>query len=77
MSHLQQLDVAAARAFNVKRDLARERYVRTNFNAAINDPTSYDLVINTGRVHLTEAVELVAALVNARTPAAASATPSR
>ena len=76
MSHLQQLDVAAARAFNVKRDLARERYVRTNFNAAINDPTSYDLVINTGRVHLTEAVELVAALVNARTPAAASAAPS-
>jgi cytidylate kinase len=69
MARLQQLDETSALAYNAKRDLARERYVRTNFNAAIKEPTAYDLVIDTGRVHLTEAAELIAALVHARTPA--------
>jgi cytidylate kinase len=68
MARLQQMDEVGALAYNAKRDLARERYVRTNFNADIKDPTAYDLMIDTGRVHLTEASELIATLVRARTP---------
>jgi cytidylate kinase len=68
MARLQQIDEVEAMTYNAKRDLARERYVRTHFSAAIKDPTAYDLVIDTGRVHLTEAAELVATLVHARTP---------
>ena len=68
MARLQQMNEAVTLAYNAKRDLARERYVRTNFNADIKDPTAYDLVIDTGRVHLTEASELIASLVHARTP---------
>jgi len=68
MACLQQMDEADARTFNAKRDLARERYVRTNFNANIKDPTAYDLVLDTGRVDLSEAAELVATLVLARMP---------
>ena len=69
IARLQQKSEADARAFNTRRDLARERYVHTHFNASIKDPTGYDLVIDTARVHLTEAAEIVATLVNARTPA--------
>lgn len=68
IARLQQLTEAEARAFNTRRDLARERYVHTHFNASIKDPTGYDLVINTGRIHLTEAVEIVTTLINTRTP---------
>jgi len=68
MARLQTTDEAGALAFNSKRDLARERYVRANFNADIKDPTAYDLVIDTGRVSLNDAAELIAILVRARTP---------
>jgi cytidylate kinase len=68
MAQLLQLNEAAARTHNARRDLARERYVRTHFNADIKDPTAYDLVIDTARVHMTEAAEIVTALVNTRTP---------
>ena len=70
IARLQQIDEAAARAYNTQRDHARERYVRTNFNADINEPTAYDLVIDTARVHLDEAAKLVATLVATRTPTA-------
>ena len=73
MARLQQMTEADALAHNAKRDLARERYVRTNFNAAIKDPVAYDLVIDTGRVHLTEAAEVIATLVHARTPVKSTA----
>lgn len=69
MAQLKQMDEADACAFNAKRDQARERYVRTHFNANIHDPTAYDLVIDSGRVRLEEASELLANLVAARTPA--------
>lgn len=68
VAHLQQMDEADAASYNAKRDLARERYVRTHFNANIADPNAYDLVIDTGRVHLSEATELVTTLVFARMP---------
>jgi len=73
IARLQQISEADARAYNTRRDLARERYVRTHFNAAINDPTAYDLVLDTGRVHLTEAAEIAATLVMIRTPTPAFA----
>ena len=72
IARLQQLNETEARAYNARRDLARERYVHTHFNANINDPTAYDLVIDTTRVQLTEAAELVTALINARTPTPAA-----
>jgi cytidylate kinase len=72
IARLQQMDEADARNYNTRRDLARERYVHTHFNASIKDPTAYDLVIDTARVHLTEATEIVTALVNARIPALAT-----
>ena len=68
IARLQQMAEADARNYNVRRDLARERYVHTHFNASIKDPTAYDLIIDTAHVHLTEATEIVTALINARTP---------
>ncbi|MFT3784376.1 MAG: cytidylate kinase-like family protein [Nibricoccus sp.] len=68
IARLQQMDEAEACVYNSKRDQARERYVRTHFNANIKDPTAYDIVIDTQRVHLSEATELVATLVMARMP---------
>lgn len=70
-ARFQQIDEAEAILENSKRDLARERYVRTHFNANIADPNAYDLMIDTGRVDLSEATELVATLVMARMPAQA------
>jgi len=69
IAHLHQMDEADAASHNAKRDLARERYVRTNFNANISDPNAYDLVINTARAHLSEATEIATTLVFARMPA--------
>ncbi len=68
IARLHQISETDARSYNSKRDLARERYVRTHFNADIKDPTAYDLVLNTAHVHLTEAAEIAATLVMIRTP---------
>ncbi|MFT3869625.1 MAG: cytidylate kinase-like family protein [Nibricoccus sp.] len=68
IARLQQMDETEATGYNAKRDLARERYVRTHFNANIADPNAYDLVIDTSRVHLSEATELAATLVFSRMP---------
>ena len=56
---------------NAKCDAARRRYVAAHFNTAIENPSSYDLVINTAHVPLEEAVELVAAHVHAQVKAVA------
>lgn len=72
MASLQQMDEADAVTYNAKRDHARERYVRTHFDANIANPNAYDLVIDTSRVHLTEATELVTSLVFSRSPQLAS-----
>ena len=68
MARLQTTEEASALALNCKRDLARERYVRTTFNADITDPVAYDLVIDSSRVHLSEAAEIASTLVMIRTP---------
>ena len=48
---------------NARCDAARRRYVSAHFSSAIDNPSDYDLVINTAQVPLIEAVELVSAHV--------------
>jgi cytidylate kinase len=63
---LYDMSEKEALAYNSKCDAARRRYVRANFNADIDDPRAYDLVLNTEEISLSEAAELASALVNAR-----------
>jgi len=62
---------AEALVHNAKCDAARRRYVSAHFNAAVENPAAYDLVINTAQVPIEEAVELVAAHVHAQVKAVA------
>ena len=48
-----------AHKFCLSQDRARERYLKRYFNADINDPLRYHLVINTGRVGYDEAAKLI------------------
>jgi cytidylate kinase len=54
-------ELAAER--NALCDAARRRYVRANFDRAIEDPTAYTLVLHAGRLPPATRVELVAELV--------------
>jgi cytidylate kinase len=49
MMALQNCNATTAAAHIDKTDLARRRYVKTNFDEDIDDPHTYDLVINTDR----------------------------
>ncbi len=53
------LSKRAAVIYNAKRDSASRRYVKHTFNTDIEDPTAYDLIINTGRVSLSDAAQIV------------------
>jgi len=57
----QQYNIPAQHAaeLNAKCEAGRRRYVKANFNADVGDPYAYDLVINTGKVPLAKAVELI------------------
>jgi cytidylate kinase len=68
MARLNQWEVTAAREFNARQDVARERYVKATFNADVSNPVHYDLVVNTGTVPLTHVAEMVASMVHIRTP---------
>lgn len=59
------LDHEAATLHNARRDAARQRYVRSIFNADVADPTTYDLVINTAQVPVETAVDIIAGFVRA------------
>lgn len=48
-----------ARAFCVREDLARERYVKKYFNADIADPLHYHLIINTGQISYDDAAKMI------------------
>jgi cytidylate kinase len=48
-----------ARKFCLSQDRARERYLKRYFNADVNDPLLYHLIINTGRVGYDEAAKLI------------------
>lgn len=68
------MDASTAATFNSRRDGARERYVRATFNADINDPYAYDLVINSARMPTDAIIETIAGFVRIhRRPAAAAA----
>lgn len=58
---------AEARAHNERCDAARRRYVRTTFDADVNDSTAYHLTINTGQVSLADAAKMIWAHVRSRT----------
>ena len=44
-------------------DERRRRYVRTYFATDIDDPTNYDLIINTGRSGFEQAARIIVNLV--------------
>jgi cytidylate kinase len=56
---VQGLGPKAALAFLKKEDRGRERYLKKHFKKNIDDPTLYDLVINTDRVNNDEAAPLI------------------
>lgn len=60
LAQLHNLSQSEALERNAKCDAARRRYVKTNFNADVADPTAYDLVINVARIPLLEAAKLIA-----------------
>jgi len=55
-----QLNEAEAAKFVREKDQARRRYVRRYFNAKIDDPTLYDVTLNTGRFGFARAAEVIA-----------------
>ena len=55
-----QLKEAEAASFVREKDRARRRYVKRYFNAKIEDPTLYDVTLNTGRLGFTRAADAIA-----------------
>ncbi len=53
---------AEATRFVREKDQARRRYVRRYFNAEIDDPTLYDVTLNTGRFGFAPVAEVIAQL---------------
>ena len=56
------LSEAEAAKFVREHDHARRRYVRRYFNAEIDDPTLYDVTLNTGRWGFAHTAEIIAQL---------------
>lgn len=50
---------AEARKFCIEEEQSRARYLKTYFNADINDPVNYHLIINTSRVGYENAAKLI------------------
>jgi len=50
---------AEARKFCLEEEQSRTRYLKTYFNADINDPVNYHLIINTSRVGYDHAAKLI------------------
>jgi cytidylate kinase len=61
----------AAREFIQREDQGRERYVKTYFNARIDDPLLYHLLLNTGLLSFDEAAQIIANAVQQRARALA------
>jgi cytidylate kinase len=53
------LTPAAARKFCIEEEQSRARYLKTYFNADINDPMGYHLIINTSRVGCENTAKLI------------------
>jgi cytidylate kinase len=57
--HLSETEAAK---FVREQDQARRRYVRRYFNEEVDDPTLYDVTLNTGRLGFARAAEVIAQL---------------
>ena len=66
LAQLYDISETEAEARNARCDAARRRYVKDTFDADIADLSAYDLVINTARMTLTQAGDLVATQVQAK-----------
>lgn len=76
VQHYLHLDAAAAAEYVRSNDLGRKRYVRKYYDADIDDPLLYHLVINTDLIPYAEAASVIADVVRSRADAwAATATP--
>lgn len=62
----QGLSLDQARAVNRKTDHARRDYVRSFFDADIDDPASYDLMINMAHFTIDTAADLVVSVLRSR-----------
>jgi len=51
-----------------KESLARKKYIKSNFHRDINDPTLYNLIVNTGKFTYDEAAEIIATAVIKKFP---------
>jgi len=60
------LSYEQALAFNRKTDHARRDYVRSFFNAEIDDPSSYDLIVNMEHFGTDTAADMVVAIMRSR-----------
>ena len=54
--HLREAEAAMLVA---ERDQARRRYLRRYFNVEIDDPTLYDITLNTGRLGIARSAEAI------------------
>ncbi|HVS51531.1 MAG TPA: cytidylate kinase family protein [Opitutaceae bacterium] len=69
------LSRSAAVSHNALRDAARRRYVRSNFEANIDDPDAYHVMLNVERLPLETMVDIVAHLVENEQSARSAASP--
>lgn len=67
------VDDAEARRRLAEMDQDRRAFHRDHFDRDVEDPTAYDLVVNTGSIPLERAVDLVIAAYDARFPGARAA----
>jgi cytidylate kinase len=67
MQELQKCDRAEAKRILEETDNARRRYVHSNFEQDINDPHTYDLIINTEHMLPGTAAQLVLRAMQERT----------
>jgi cytidylate kinase len=75
MQELQHCERAAARKALEETDRGRERFVLSRFGRDINDPCTYDLVINTEHILPATAARLVLAAMLDKARASAAAPP--
>ena len=76
MQELQNCDRATAKRLLQETDRARSRYVHSNFEQDINDPLTYDLIINTEHILPGTAAQLVLKAMQERVGASAATTRS-
>jgi|GEM_PF-518038 len=51
-----------------QQDLQRRRFIKSHFNRDIDDPLAYHVVLNTSRIALAEATEIIVDLYRSRSP---------